>query len=112
CPETRFIWAPNAVNTALFQEWGRPKRYDVILYGCLDAAVYPLRSRLAGLLARQSEFTVRHITHPGYYPDAETQRNVIAGEALSRAINEAWIGIATSGIYRVMMTKYLEIAAS
>jgi GT2 family glycosyltransferase/2-polyprenyl-3-methyl-5-hydroxy-6-metoxy-1,4-benzoquinol methylase/tetratricopeptide (TPR) repeat protein len=112
CPGTEFHWAPNAVDTSQFRDWGLAKRYDVIVYGNTDAAVYPLRARLAGLLRRQTEFSVRHIPHPGYYPSAAERAAVVSGEALSRAINEAWVGIADCGIYRVFFMKYLEIAAS
>jgi GT2 family glycosyltransferase/2-polyprenyl-3-methyl-5-hydroxy-6-metoxy-1,4-benzoquinol methylase/tetratricopeptide (TPR) repeat protein len=112
CPDTEFHWTPNAVDTRLFQDYGLPKRYDVILYGNVDDAVYPLRARLARVLARQTQLSVRHIPHPGYQPSVGEEARVISGEALSRAISEAWIGIATSSIYRVLMAKYLEIAAS
>jgi GT2 family glycosyltransferase/spore maturation protein CgeB/tetratricopeptide (TPR) repeat protein/SAM-dependent methyltransferase len=112
CPRTEFVWAPNAVNTELFRDHGLAKAYDIIVYGATNPEVYPLRARLASLLANQAEFRVRQIPHPGYYPAPAAQHDVIASERLSREINQAWIGIATSSIYRCLLEKYLEIAAS
>jgi len=110
CPNTEFHWFPNAVNTELFQNYHLPKEYDVLLYGCIEAHTYPLRARLARLLARQPNLRLRHIPHPGYYPaDGE---GVIAGAKLAREINKSWITIATSSIYKCVMAKYFEIAAS
>lgn len=110
CPGVEFVWTPNAVDTRQFRDHGLEKEYDIVLYGALEQSVYPLRARLARLLAAQNEFRVRHLPHPGYYPDRDVP--VIAGEELSRAINRAWIGIATRSIYHCFLMKYLEIAAS
>jgi glycosyltransferase involved in cell wall biosynthesis len=112
CPRTKFVWAPNAVETEIFRDYGLPKDNDVILYGALTPDVYPLRARLSALLGQQREFRFRHIPYPGYYPAVEEQESVISGEKLSREINRSWIGIATSSIYRCLLEKYLEISAS
>ncbi len=112
CPETEFLWTPNAVNTQLFKDYSEPKRYDVLLYGMIEMHTYPLRTRLASLLHKAGDLRFRHIAHPGYYPSPAEADSVIAGASLSREINRAWIAIATSSIYGCMMTKYFEIAAS
>ena len=54
----------------------------------------------------------RHIPHPGYYPGPSEGRTLIAGAELSRAINRAWLTIATSSIHHCVMMKYFEVAAS
>lgn len=112
CPQTKFVWAPNAVDTAIFRDYGLEKDTDVILYGNLSPEYYPLRARLAEFLARQREFRFRHIADPGYYPSLGAEGDVIAGERLSREINRSWFGIATSSVYRCLLEKYLEISAS
>jgi glycosyltransferase involved in cell wall biosynthesis len=112
CPETSFVWAPNAVDTEIFRDYGLEKDTDIILYGALNPEFYPFRARLAAILNRQREFRFRHIPHPGYYPPAGAEDTVISGERLSRRINGCWIGIATSSIYRCLLEKYLEISAS
>ncbi len=112
CPGVEFVWAPNAVNTSLFRDHGLDKEYDVIVYGNLDPGVYPLRARLARLLQRQQEFRVQTIPHPGYYPAPERMPATVSGEGLSRAINRSWLALATCSVYRCLLTKYLEIAAS
>lgn len=113
CPRTEFAWMPNAVNTALFRDHGLAKEWDVILYGNLDEEIYPLRARLARLLAGASDLRVRHIGHPGYYPaGGADSAGVVAGARLSREINRSRIGIATSSVFRCVMAKYFEIAAS
>jgi hypothetical protein len=113
CPRTQFLWAPHAINTALFRDHGLPKEVDVLLYGNTTAHTYPLRARLAELLPRQPDLRVRIIPHPGYYPPGGAEAaGVIVGEALSREINRSWITISTSSIYQCVMMKYYEIAAS
>jgi GT2 family glycosyltransferase/spore maturation protein CgeB/Flp pilus assembly protein TadD len=113
CPNTEFFWAPNAVDTSLFKNYGQRKKWDVVLYGNVDKEVYPLRARLLRLLADQSKIRFRHIADPGYYPArVAKEAGVIVGADLSREINKAWIGIATCGIYQCVVVKYLEIAAS
>jgi hypothetical protein len=112
CPETQFFWTPNAVDVRLFRNYELPKEYDVILYGEINPKVYPLRARLARLLAGEIGLRIRLIAHPGYYPEAGDAEGVIAGEALSREINKAWIGIATRSVYNCFLMKYFEIAAS
>lgn len=112
CPGTRFVWAPNAVDTEIFRDYGLEKENDIILYGALNLEFYPFRARLAALLSRQREFRFRHIQHPGYYPPVGTEVTVISGERLSREINRSWIGVATSSVYRCLLEKYLEISAS
>jgi hypothetical protein len=112
CPGTEFVWTPNAVNTALFRDYGLPKEYDVILYGAVNPEVYPFRARLARLLAQQQGLRFRHIPHPGYYPEGAAAAAVIAGADLSREINRAWVGIATRSVYDCLLMKYFEIAAS
>jgi GT2 family glycosyltransferase/tetratricopeptide (TPR) repeat protein len=113
CPGTEFFWTPNAVNTRLFRDWGLPKEYDVIFYGETAPEYYPLRARLLRLLAAQPDIRFLHIPHPGYYPPFDRPGDgVVAGGELSRAINRAWVGIATSSVFRCLLMKYLEIAAS
>lgn len=113
CPRTEFMWTPHAINTRLFGDHGRTKDFDVLLYGNTTTHTYPLRARLAELLPRQSDLKVRLIPHPGYYPEGGTDNShVIAGERLSQEINRAWITVATSSIYKCLMMKYYEIAAS
>src|SRR5262249_47856702 len=113
CPSTEFLWFPNAVNTELFHNYRQPKEYDVLLYGCIEAHTYPLRARLACLLARLPDVRFRQIPHPGYYPPGGVEGDgIIAGAKLAREINKSWITIATSSIYRCVMAKYFEIAAS
>jgi glycosyltransferase involved in cell wall biosynthesis len=112
CPEMTFVWAPNAVDTEIFRDYGFEKDTDIILYGALNPDYYPFRARLAELLSRQRGLSFRHIPHPGYYPPTEALQSVISGEKLSREINRSWIGIATSSIYRCLLEKFLEISAS
>ena len=69
CPGTQFHWTPNAVNTALFRDWGLEKRYDVIVYGNLDPAVYPLRGAWPDCYgdrrsSRSASFATRVTTRP------------------------------------------------
>jgi GT2 family glycosyltransferase/tetratricopeptide (TPR) repeat protein/2-polyprenyl-3-methyl-5-hydroxy-6-metoxy-1,4-benzoquinol methylase len=112
CPQTEFFWTPNAVDTNLFRQRRLPKEWDVLLYGETSPEVYPLRARLARLLANQRELRFHHIRHPGYYPGPQEQRRVLAGAELSCAINRSWIGLATCSVYQCLLMKYLEIAAS
>ncbi len=112
CPQTEFFWASMAVRTDLFRDYGLRKEYDVILYGVLESTIYPLRTRLAKMLANAPDIRFRHIKHPGYYPDQESLANqVVAGAALGREINQSWIGIATCSVYHQLLMKYLEIPA-
>jgi len=113
CPRTEFFWTPNGVDTGLFRDYGLEKEYDVILYGVLEANIYPFRTRLTKLLTNTPGLRLRYIEHPGYYPDGATAaRPVVAGADLAREINKAWIGIATRSVYNCLLMKYLEIAAS
>jgi hypothetical protein len=113
CPHAAMLWFPNAINTELFRRYGAVKDYDIILYGNIDETAYPLRARLAKLFAAQNELRFRHIPCPPYYPPQGVETpGIIAGAALSREINRAWIGIATASIYDCLMMKHLEIAAS
>jgi GT2 family glycosyltransferase/spore maturation protein CgeB/tetratricopeptide (TPR) repeat protein/protein-L-isoaspartate O-methyltransferase len=113
CPETKFFWTPNAVDIRLFRNYELSKEYDIILYGETCPDYYPFRARLSNLLKKRKKLPVRHIRHPGYYPEAKTkEEGVIAGADLAREINKAWIGIATRSIFNCFVMKYLEIAAS
>ncbi len=112
CPQTEFFWTPNGVNTRLFRDYGLQKDYDVILYGMLELVIYPFRTRLTKLLTNTPSLRVRHIEHPGYYRVAGAAHPIVAGADLARAINQAWIGIATRSSYNCLLMKYLEIAAS
>ncbi|WP_390888684.1 glycosyltransferase [Frigoriglobus tundricola] len=111
CPGVEFVWTPNAVDTRVFRDHAGTREYDVIVYGALNPEVYPLRARLAALLARQTEFRVLHLPHPGYYPTGAAAAGVVAGADLARAINRAWLGVATQSIYRCFLMKYLELGA-
>jgi hypothetical protein len=112
CPATKFLWTPHAVNPEVFRDYGLPKDYDVLLYGNVIAHTYPFRARLAMLLNR-SDLRFRWLAHPGYYPPNGLQvPGIVAGADLAREINKAWIAISTSSIYRCVMMKYYEIAAS
>ncbi len=113
CPDTEFVFLPNAVDTGIYQDYGEAKDYDVLLYGAVNPEFYPLRSRIANALAQQTALRVHHIPHPDYYPTGGWDNaQVIAGENLSREIGRAWICIATKSVFGVLLTKYLEIAAS
>lgn len=110
CPETKFYWTPNGVDTNLFRDYGITKKYDVILYGVVEPNIYPFRTRLFNLLANSPELRVKSIQHPGYYGASTVP--AITGADLSRLINQSWIGIATRSVYNCLLMKYLEIAAS
>jgi GT2 family glycosyltransferase/tetratricopeptide (TPR) repeat protein/2-polyprenyl-3-methyl-5-hydroxy-6-metoxy-1,4-benzoquinol methylase len=112
CPDTEFFWAPNAVDVRLFHRRRVPKDCDVLLYGETSPAYYPLRARLARLLAKQSWLRFRHIRHPGYYPSGAGRDEVVSGAELSLAINRSWVGIATCSVFGCLLMKYLEVAAS
>jgi hypothetical protein len=112
CPGTQFLWTPHAINTSLFHDHGLEKQYDVLLYGNLTGHTYPFRTRLADLLSR-SNLHVRILAHPGYYPQQRLEAvELVTGAELSRVINQSRIAISTSSIYRCLMMKYFEIAAS
>jgi hypothetical protein len=113
CPQTQFIWTPNGVDLSRFRDYGLQKEYDLILYGVLEPNIYPFRTRLTRLLANRSDFRVKFINHPGYYPNQQpTVHPVVSGADLAREINKSWIGIATRSAYNCLLMKYLEIAAS
>jgi len=109
CPQTKFFWTPNGVDTAIFRDYGLPKEYDIILYGVTEPVIYPLRTRLTRLLGHQSDLKVKIIQHPGYGPAG---KSAITGADLAREINKSWIGIATRSMYDCLLMKYLEIPMS
>ena len=115
CPDTRFVWTPMAVRTAIFRDYGMEQVNDVLLYGAVRQA-YPLRVRLLKLLEnldQSSGIRVKIIPHPGYWDDGYVpQEGHYVGEDLAREINRSWISIATGSEYGCMFAKHFEIAAA
>ena len=114
CPETRFIWTPNAIDTKVFRDYELPKDTDILYYGCVHS-MYPLRQRLVPLLERMRDAGDCHVeilTHPGYHDVGYVPvPGDFVGETLARKINGAKIAIATQSEYGSLFSKHLEIAA-
>jgi mannosyltransferase OCH1-like enzyme len=107
------FWFPHAVDTSVFHDAGQSRPLDILLYGWVDEH-YPLRARLAHLLARQSEFSFEQIPHPGYWDIGFTRPAEYWTESrLAQRINTAKIAIATTRreCADALFAKYLEIAA-
>lgn len=98
---------PHHVDTDIYKDAGLPKIHDVLFYGNDDPRSYPFRYRLRKIL-EASRLKVRIIEHPDYHA-VDPER---CGEALSRAINQSWISIATPTIHDYLVAKYFEISAS
>eukprot|EP00913_Durusdinium_trenchii_P013432 g12613.t1 len=106
----RVAWIPHAASE-LFLHASRPwnaRDINCLLVGNLDAAVYPLRARLARLIASGAiSGTVR--PHPGYR--LETLQACEAQEQdYANALGRAKIVLVDSSLYNYGLAKYPEAA--
>ncbi len=105
-----FVHYPHYIDTTIFKNYGLPKKFDIILYGCVNSNVYPFRSRLFRLIYSYKKFKILFIPFPGY--DIRGKRNIITGKKLAQLINQSYIGIVTSSLADYFLKKYIEIPAS
>ncbi|HEX7723769.1 MAG TPA: hypothetical protein VF397_16530 [Pyrinomonadaceae bacterium] len=94
------------IDTDIFRDYGRRKKYDVIIYGSLTPSVYPFRRRVGKLLAESRQFKILHVKLK-----SERYRASICGKGLARKINKSWLGLATVSNFDYLVEKYFEIPA-
>lgn len=98
-------------DTNIFKDWNLPKKYNILLYGCIYKNGYPLRHKIHYLLnklEKNKKNKIKIIKFPGYDYDGKVPRN----EDLSKLINESKFCVATRSIHNMMVKKYQEITLS
>lgn len=125
------------VNTKIYKDYKLDKKYDILMYGSIDAKIelynhdsdkeykknwernygkklekkpdfYPLRVRIRNLLTNhEKKYKFKNISG-GCTRDPKKYYN----EELSKLINQSWITICTTSRMDKFMNKYLETAAS
>lgn len=107
-------------DTRIYREWGLPKSYDVLIYGNLDTAHYPLRSRVARLLmASPGIGTIKVLGFPGYENSwrhrlwrSLTGVRMVRNEDLSRELNRSRTALVAPNEFDYFVKKYGEAALS
>ena len=105
-----YIWG-FYFDTNIFKNWNLPKKYNILLYGCIYKNGYPLRHKIHYLLRRlesKKENKIMIVKFPGYKKKDSVPRN----ENLSKLINQSKFCIATKSIHNMMVKKYQEIILS
>jgi hypothetical protein len=108
----RLIYLPPCFDPAIFNDWQRPKVYDVgfLAAGTVDPSeMYPERARIHQRLLKKG-LKYLWAAHPGW--DKNVSRHPLVGIGFSQAINSCRLFVTTGGNLRNPHAKYIEILAS
>jgi len=110
----KLVNVAHCAEQTIYRDYGEPARVDLLLVGALGVETclgvhYPLRERLAGILASLSDrYRCEIHQHPGYdLGDASSDRNSVE---YARALSAAKICLTCSGAPKSRFGKYPEIA--
>ncbi len=106
---------PHCVEVSIFKDYHLPKDVDVLLVGAIHPVQYPLRARLAKLIAgirtdkQFSGYRIGIWPHAGKrIPNASDNRQMVE---YAKGLNQAKICLTCSGAERSRYAKYAEIPA-
>ncbi|SEM93251.1 Glycosyl transferases group 1 [Cryobacterium luteum] len=102
-----FVW-PNAIDPAVFRDYGLTKNVPVLLTGS-QASHYPWRNAVSRALV--PEFITVNMPHFGWNSESATGRMLI-GEGYSRLLNASSFAPTCGTIAQDVVRKHLEIPAS
>ncbi|TFD66798.1 glycosyltransferase family 1 protein [Cryobacterium ruanii] len=102
-----FVW-PNAIDPAVFRDYGLTKNVPVLLTGS-QASHYPWRNAVSRALV--PEFITMNTPHFGWNSESATGRMLI-GEGYSRLLNASSFAPTCGTIAQDVVRKHLEIPAS
>jgi len=102
------------VDTEVFKERNRKKKYKLLLYGFCRPKLYPIRARInffmGELLKKYPTLNIKIVEHPGY-GNIDLSKAVMQQD-LSKLINESCFTVATSSAASTFVKKYIEIPLS
>lgn len=101
-----FVW-PNAIDPALYRDYGAWKSIPVLLTGNANA-LYPWRRRVSRLLA--DSYPCLQLPHPGYESGA-SRVQLLYGERYARTINASVLVPTCGTVAREVVRKHFEIPA-
>ncbi len=108
-PDVKFVNIPYPINPSVFRDYGLPKTTDILLTGCVDEKIYPLRYRFAQLIKAGAfaPYKAEIRKHPGYRL-ADPEQEAID---YAKALNSARICLVDPSKYGYAAEKYHEIPA-
>lgn len=101
-------WLPLHAYPEIFKDYGLPKDIDYLLMGAVHELIYPLRYKMAQVMARYPSFV--HHEHPGYR-NFSNDEDALVGEKYARELNRAKIFFTCDSIYQYPIPKYFEAPA-
>lgn len=101
------------IDSELFKDYKLPKKYDILLYGCVSD-FYPLRKKMYSImkfLQARTKYKIKIIEHSGYV-DKKKAEALPKNSELSKIINESRFTLVSSSMFHVYVKKYLEVPMS
>lgn len=110
-PIGRPLWLPHGVDPEVFHPGpatpgATPERpTDLLLFGRIDPRIYPFRARLARLLERLPELSVRIVPHPGYGHGRRPERT------LADLLRRTLVALVDGTRHHLLLRRYFEVPA-
>jgi hypothetical protein len=101
-PEMPFIYLPWAVDTSIFHDLGKRRRYDMACLGALTEGKYPLRRKVRRWIEEESGLRYIRKKRIGGHD----------GDQFNRALNTTYSAFTCASAFRYTLMKYFEIPAS
>lgn len=103
-----FTHVPHSASEDVYQDYGLPKAYDVLITGAMGSAHYPFRCRLLTLVKNKLSnlCSCKILGHPG--SNLQHPRGAI-GKDYAQELNKAKITLTCSSKHKYRLGKYVEI---
>lgn len=109
-PQLKIYNMDHFIDDTIYKDYNLPKKYDIVFYGYINKA-YPFRARLLQLLLKNRNlFKILYIKHPGYHNNEN--KKIVAGQELSKILNQSYLSICTKSEYDMLVKKYIETSLS
>jgi hypothetical protein len=107
-PNIKVYYVPHHIDMTYFKDYGKTKKYDIMIYGNTSPTFYKFRNRLVKIL-KNTNFKIKQWDGFRNYFKFEPNK---ANDYLSKAINESWLTVCTSSNYNMLLGKYFETSMS
>jgi hypothetical protein len=110
CGTKRVVWIPHSASPDFMLPYNRYPENSILLSGAISRH-YPLRQQMRAL-CEQGFYSIAYHQHPGYYTGYDYESDQYIGGAYAQTINRYRAAFTDSLIYRYVVAKYFEIAAT
>ena len=104
------VWVPHSASPLFMLEFNDRAENSIFLSGAINN-VYPLRQQMQTLCSNPAYSIVYH-PHPGYHCGYDYEQDPRIGKGYAQKINRYRVGFTDASVYKYLVGKHFEIAAT